>query len=461
MTSHAEALAQLSEAERAEFLDGLSQDEALAFLHSWRFSARPKQLPPEGDWAVWLLLAGRGFGKTRTGAEWINERAYEHPGRWMALVARNPADARDFMIDGPGGIVTNSPPHRLPLFEVTKRRVTWPNGSQATIYSGEEPDQLRGFSGDTAWIDELAKFKNPKDSWDMLQMGMREVSVDKPRILITTTPRPLQFLRDIIKKPSTQVVMGSSYENRANLDSTWFDETIVAYEGSRFGRQEIHAEILSDIPGALWTRKNIDDNRVKEAPEMERIVVAVDPSITADETSAETGIIVAGIAKNKDGHTEAYVVDDWSIRGSPDEWAKKAVGAFRKWEADRIIAEKNQGGLMVETTIRTADRNVPVTLVTATRGKYIRAEPISALYEQGRVHHTSTGFATDDGLNLLEDQMVEATQESLQSRKSGTFDRVDALVWALSELFNKITRKSRQAKTRSHRTESGYSILHH
>ena len=283
---------------------------------------------------------------------------------------------------------------------------------------------------------------------------MREASEDRPRILITTTPRPLQFLRDIIKKPTTQVVTGSSYENKANLDPTWFSETIVEYEGSRFGRQEIHAEILSDIPGALWTRKNIDDNRVKDAPAMERIVVAVDPSITADETSAETGIIVAGIAKNKDGHTEAYVVDDWSVRGTPDEWAKKAVGAYRKWEADRIIAEKNQGGLMVETTIRTADRNVPVTLVTATRGKYIRAEPISALYEQNRVHHVG-------GLPVLEDQMVEATQESLQDRKSGTFDRVDALVWGLSELFNKITRKSRKGQPRNTRTESGYSILRH
>lgn len=450
--STAEQIAKLPPEKREEVWKSLTQEQAQEIFYNWRFWARPKQIPPEGDWYVWFLNAGRGFGKTRTGAEWIIERAKEHPGRWMALIARNPADARDYMIEGPGGILTHSPPWFYPKYEPTNRRILWPNGSYATIYSGEEPDQLRGFSGDTAWLDELAKWKQPQYSWDQLQFGMREVSSDRPRILITTTPRPLQFLRDIIQKDSTIVVSGSSYENRSNLDKRWFDETIVEYEGSRFGRQEIHAEILSDVPGALWKRSNLDDNRVKQPPEMERIVVGVDPAISDTENSAETGIIVCGVSKNEDGITEGFTLDDWSMKGTPEEWARKAVGAYHKWEADRIIAEQNQGGLMVQTVIRTADPNIPVKLVTATRGKYIRAEPISALYEQNRVHHLL-------GLDVLEDQMVECTQESLQDRRTFSPDRVDALVWALSELFGKIVRKPRKEGVRPIKSESSYSIL--
>ena len=442
LPSRAEQLARWSPEEREQFLAALSDAERGALVHSWRFYARPKQLPPDSDWATWLILAGRGFGKTRAGAGWVHERAMAEPGRWIALVARTPADARDYMIEGPGGLEKNTPEHERPKFYPSKRRVTWPNGSWGTIYSGDEPDQLRGFSGDTAWLDELAKYQYPKDSWAQLQFGMREASKDRPRRLITTTPRPLQFLRDIIDQPTTIMVTGSSYENKSNLDPSWFDETIVAYEGSRFGRQDNQTEGSSDIPGALWTRRVLDDHRVKEAPEMERIVVGVDPAITAEEVSNETGIVVCGVARNSDGHLEAYVLRDWSLRGTPEEWARKAVAAYRHHEADRIVAEKNQGGLMVETTIRTASRDVPVKLVQATRGKYIRAEPISALYEQGRVHHVGS-------LPTLEDQMVECTQDSLRDRKRPTGDRaavraptkqsfspdrVDALVWALTEL---------------------------
>ena len=439
LASRAEKMARMSPEDRADVLAGLNEDEVRSLLYAWRFYARPKQLPPESDWAVWLILAGRGFGKTRAGAGWVHERAMEQPGRYIAMVARTPAEARDFMIDGPGGILQNTPPNERPEYQPSKRRITWPNGSQATVYSGDEPDQLRGFSGDTAWLDELAKYKYPKDCWDQLQMGMREASTDRPRRLITTTPRPLQFLRDIIANPTTVVVTGSSYENKANLDPTWFDETIVAYEGSRFGRQEIHAEILSDVPGALWTRRVLDDHRVKEAPEMERIVVGVDPAITAEEVSNETGIVVCGVARNSDGQLEAYVLGDWSLRGTPEEWARKAVAAYRYHEADRIVAEKNQGGLMVETTIRTASLDVPVKLVHATRGKYIRAEPISALYEQGRVHHVGS-------LPVLEDQMVEATQDSLRDRKAFSPDRVDALVWALADLFPAMVSRAHKAQ---------------
>ena len=319
-------------------------------------------------------------------------------------------------------------------------------------------------------MDELAKYKYPKDSWDQLQFGMREASEDRPRKLITTTPRPLQFLRDIIKMSTTITVTGSSYENRSNLDSTWFEETIVAYEGSRFGRQEIHAEILSDIPGALWTRRNLDENRVKEYPDMERIVVGVDPAASENEMSSETAIVVVGIAENKDGHKEGYVLDDWTVKGSPDTWAKKAVGAYNKWDADRIVAEKNHGGDMVRAVIRSASRDVPITLVHASRGKYIRAEPISALYEQNRIHHYGSH-------PILEDQMVEFTPESAARRpsprtidgraevqsedSSSSFDRVDALVWALSAVFGKLITRSRNKKSNAPRTEGNYSILQH
>jgi phage terminase large subunit-like protein len=218
-------------------------------------------LPPDGDWATWVLRAGRGFGKTRTGSGWVHERAIEHPGRWIALVARTPADARDYMIEGPGGLLRNTHPRERPLYEPSKRRLTWPNRSWATIYSDEEPDQCRGFSGDTAWLDELAKFQNATETWHCLAFGMRETSSDRPRILVTTTPRPIPILAQIERLPSTVVVQGSSYENARNLDPRWFDDALTRYEGTRLGRQEIDAEILDDTPGALWTREVLEKSR--------------------------------------------------------------------------------------------------------------------------------------------------------------------------------------------------------
>lgn len=282
---------------------------------SWRRKARPKQLAPAGDWATWVIRAGRGFGKTRSGTGWVHERAMDYPGRWIALVARTPADAREYMIDGPGGILRNTPEHERPLFESSKRRLTWPNGSWATIYSDEEPDQLRGFSGDTAWLDEFAKFRNARETWQNLQFGMREKSTDRPRRLITTTPRPIAILREIEKAASTVVVTGSSHENEANLDPMWLAETLAPYEGTRLGRQEIEAEMLEDTPGALWQREWIDRGRVSAAPDLRRIVVAVDPSVSTSEKADECGIIVAGIGA--DGHI--YVLDDMTARLGPLE----------------------------------------------------------------------------------------------------------------------------------------------
>ena len=260
--SLAERLALLPGSRRLQIIDTLTTEQSEDVLYDWNgFWARPKQLAPTGSWSTWVLRAGRGFGKTRTGAGWVHERAIEYPGRWIALVARTPADARDYMIEGPGGFLRNTHPKDRPLYEVSKRRLTWPNGSWATIYSDEEPDQVRGFSGDTAWLDEFGKYQNPQETWTNLEFGMREASNDRPRKVVTTTPRPIPILKQIERLQSTVVVTGTSHENRSNLDPRWFEDTISRHQGTRIGRQEILAEILEDVTGALWTRAMLDRSR--------------------------------------------------------------------------------------------------------------------------------------------------------------------------------------------------------
>jgi phage terminase large subunit-like protein len=430
--SLASSLSSRPEAERLTILKALSNEQAKRLLWDWSFWARPKQLPPPGDWATWLIRAGRGFGKTRAGSGWAHQRAMDHPGRWIALVARTPADARDYMIEGPGGFLRNTPPWERPKYESSKRRLTWPNGSWATIYSDEEPDQLRGFSGDTAWLDEFAKFKNAQDGWDNLQFGMREISADRPRRLITTTPRPIPVLRKIMNSPLTVTVAGTSHENAENLDPSWYSETLAAYEGTRLGRQEIFAEILDDVPGALWTRELIDNARKPRClPDMARVVVAVDPSGTrgAEDGGDWIGIVVAG--KGVDGR--GYVLADRSCKLSPAQWGRRAVDAYREFSADRIIAERNYGGAMVEHVIRSTDRNVSYSEVTASRGKIVRAEPVSALYEQKHTDGTPCRITHIGKLDQLEDQMCQMSRDGYIGE--GSPDRCDALVWALTELM--------------------------
>lgn len=421
-------LASLTVAERQAAIASLTESQANELVWDWRFWARPKQLAPVGDWSLWIIRAGRGFGKTRSGSGWVHERAIDYPGRWIALVARTPADARDYMIEGPGGILKNTAPWERPRWEPSKRRLTWPNESWATIYSDDEPDQLRGFSGDTAWLDEFAKFKNAREGWDNLQFGMREASTDRPRRLITTTPRPIPILRELEKKGTTRVVIGTSHENRANLDPSWYQETILDYEGTRLGRQEVNAEILDDVPGALWTMDIIDGpadapRRVKEAPQLRRIVVAVDPSGTkGDGEGDDIGIVIAGLGMDGRG----YVLGDWTCQLSPEGWGRRAIEAYHNFKADRVVGEKNFGGDMVRFVITTADRKVPYKDVSASRGKAVRAEPISALYEQGKVSHVGS-------FPELEDQMCAMTASGYVGE--GSPDRADALVWALTELM--------------------------
>lgn len=405
--------------------DQLTPAQLERLAYDWDFWARDEQKPPPGDWSVWLIKTGRGWGKTRTGAGWVHRRAMEFPKRWIAIVARTPADARDFMIEGPSGLLRNTHPRERPHYEPSKRRITWPNGSWATVYSDDEPDQIRGFSGDTAWLDEFAKFKHPVDVWNNLQFGMRERSSDRPRSLITTTPRPLKILKDILGLPDTVVVAGSSYENRENLDERWF-ASLTKFEGTRIGRQEIHGEILEDVSGALWNRSLIEQCRVRpeSVPSMRRIVVAIDPSATSGEDADEAGIVCVGLGQ--DGH--GYVLEDASERMSPTQWAERAVRLYETHKADRIIGEVNNGGEMVETTLRVVSPGIPFRAVHASRGKVTRAEPASALYERGLVHHVGAFPA-------LEDQLCAFTTDFNRATQGYSPDRLDALVWALTELM--------------------------
>ena len=346
-------------------------------------------------------------------------------------MAETAADARDVMVLGDSGILASHPKDFRPEWSPTNRRLTWPNGVEAWVYNATEPDQLRGPQHHAAWVDELAKFRYMQETWDQLQFGLR--LGEHPQALVTTTPRPLPLIKRLMKDPDTVVTKGSTLDNQANLAKNTIKQLYERYGGTRLGRQELEGEILDDVPGALWNRDSIDGSRVGEVPEnMERVFVAVDPAISNEEGSDEHGIVVVGLARDKDGYARGYVLEDGTVRGTPEDWARKAVSLYRSWSADKIIAEKNQGGLMVESTIKAVDRTVPVKLVHASRGKIVRAEPISALYEQGRVHHVGR-------FDQLEDQMCMFSTEMLRNISNGSPDRVDALVWGLTEIFDKIT----------------------
>jgi phage terminase large subunit-like protein len=422
--SPAARLAAMARGAREAALNGLSDAETLALLHSWEFWARPNQLPPPGGWRVWLLLAGRGFGKTRCGAEWVRAQVETGGARRVALVAPTAADLRDVMIEGESGLLAIAPPRFRPLYEPSKRRLTWPNGAVATAFSADEPERLRGPQHDAAWCDELAAWRYP-EAWDMLMLGLRLGS--EPRAVVTTTPKPVRLIRELLAREAAgevAVTRGSTYENRANLAPAFLAQIVRRYEGTRLGRQELEAELLEDVPGALWSRARLEQPglRVAAVPELRRIVVAIDPAATSGAEADETGIIVAGLGA--DGH--GYILEDLSGRFAPLDWARQAIAGYRRHEADRIVAEVNNGGEMVAATLRMVDPAVPVTAVRASRGKAVRAEPIAALYEQGRVHHLGAFPA-------LEDQMCAFAQDPARGGQSP--DRVDALVWALSELM--------------------------
>lgn len=379
--------------------------------------ARTEQVPPENkDWTTYLFLAGRGAGKTRTAAEWLAWKASSNPKTRWAIIAPTHADARDTCVEGESGILKILREYgTLKDYNRSISEIFLTNGSRIKLFSGEEPDRLRGPQFHGGWFDELAAFKYP-DTWDQYQFGAR--LGEHPQTIVTTTPRPTKLIKDLITRSGVLVVRGSTFDNAKNLAPSALAELKLRYENTRLGRQELYGEILDTVEGALWTREVIERARVTDLPPLIRIVIAIDPAVTANATSDETGIVAAGITA--DNHY--YVLDDKSLRASPDAWARVAVNLYHDLKADKIIAETNNGGDMVTLLIRQVDHNVPVKKVTATRGKQVRAEPISSLYEQGRVHHH--GYFAE-----LETQLCEWIPIA-----SFSPDRLDALVWALTEL---------------------------
>ncbi len=386
----------------------------------WRQVARQEQLAPEGSWLVWLVLAGRGWGKTRTGAEDAALYALQHPGSRLALVGPTAADVRDVMIEGDSGLRAVLPRGREIVWNRSLGELILDNGSRFKAFSAEEPERLRGPQHHRAWCDELAAWKNAQATWDNLMFGLR-LGQD-PRAVVTTTPRPNPLVRALLAAPTTHVTRGSTFDNAANLAPSALDQFRARYEGTRLGRQELYAEVLTDTPGALWTRDLLEAAHVEIAPPLSRVVIAVDPSGSDGTGGDRQGIVVVGLGDDGKG----YVLQDASMRGSPQEWARQVAALYEIHGADRVVAEANYGGAMVEAVLRTAAPELPVKMVTASRGKHLRAEPVAALYEQGRVLHVG-GFAA------LEDQLCEMTTTGFVG--AGSPDAVDALVWAITDLM--------------------------
>jgi phage terminase large subunit-like protein len=425
--SLAEQFRQLPAEERKRRIEKLSEAEADALLHDWDFWARPAQLePPEfasGEKTNWLVKAGRGFGKTRVGAEQVRKWAKDFP--IVNLVGPTVADVRDVMVRGIGAnssIMEICRRDERPDYEPSKRRLTWPNGAVSLLFTAEDPESLRGPQHMKIWGDELAAWKYPDETMEQIEFGLRLGS--SPQGVYTTTPKNTKLIRRLVEDPNTVVSSGSTYDNKANLAAKFFSTIVNRYEGTRLGRQELLAELLTDNPGALWTLTAIDADRIGFLPAgLTRIVVGVDPAVTSNEESCETGIVIAAAGPSPEGKDDIphfYVIDDVSLLGSPDEWAQRVVTAYSEQKADRIIAEVNNGGDLVEAILRTKRLEFAYQAVHATRGKIRRAEPISALYEQHRVHHVGA-------FPQLEDQMCDYVPGKTQQSP----DRMDALVWAL------------------------------
>ena len=388
----------------------------------WRWTqeqARTEQLAPDGDWSVWLYLAGRGAGKTRTAAEWLANEAIRQPDTRWAIVAPTYADARDVCVEGESGILNVLRRYKVLLdYNRSIGEIVLVNGSRIKLFSADKPDRFRGPQHHGAWCDELAAYRY-SDAWHQLQFGLRLGA--HPRIIVTTTPRPIKLIKELSAREdgSVAITRGSTFDNAKNLAPSALADLRLRYEGTRLGRQELYGEIVDDVEGAMWSRNMIEESRVKEAPNLVRIVVAIDPAVTSGEDSDETGIVVCGITP--DGHY--YVLEDLTCRVSPEKWARIAVEAYHSWKADRIVGETNNGGDMIELLLRQVDPTISYKKLTATRGKLVRAEPVAALYEQGRAHHVGM-------FDKLEDQMCNFTIDSNDSP-----DRMDAMVWAMHELL--------------------------
>ncbi len=413
------------------FLEGISAAEARFLLHDWQIWARDDQLPAGcaqggGPWTTWLLLGGRGSGKTRAGAEWVRGVALGRgpfasgPAGRIALVADTLDDARAVMVEGVSGLMSIHPPEEQPRFHASKNEIEWPNGARARLFSASDPDGLRGPQFDAAWCDELAKWPRADRAWDMLQFGLRLGK--RPRQVVTTTPRPIPLIKRLLADPATAVTRAATSANAANLAPAFLDAIVGRYQGTRLGRQELDGEIIEDRADSLWQRDAIEGARVQSPPPLSRIVVAVDPPVTSGARADACGIIAAG----RGADARAYVLADASVQGvRPTVWAGAVARLYDSLEADCIVAEVNQGGELVADVLAQVAPHAAIRMVRAGRGKYARAEPVAALYERGLVSHAGSFPA-------LEDEMCAFGPDGLEA---GSPDRVDALVWALSDLM--------------------------
>lgn len=437
--SEASLFQKKSPSDRLALLDSLSNNEIFALEKDWDFWARPDQKMPEalvnGDKTIWVPLAGRGWGKTRTGAEFIRTLVKDNKYERFALIGPTAGDTRDVMVEGESGILSIFPNSERPVYNSSKRLITFENGSTAHLYSAEEPDRLRGPQHHAGWCDEICSWRKQEDTWDMYEFGLRLGKI--PLTIVTTTPKPTKFLKNLLSDSDVHITKGITSDNQENLSKRFIKRVIGKYEGTRLGRQELNAEILDDNPNALFNRSDIEKGRVVKAPELVRIVVAIDPAVTNNENSDDTGIVGCGIDRNNQG----YVLDDSTLKDTVTAWAESAVGVFDRLEADLIVGEANNGGDLIENVIRQAaklpgrTKQSPIAYekVTATRGKAIRAEFLTLLYEQGHIHHVGT-------FPELEDEMCEF-DPTLENQTSP--NRMDALVWAFTQLFNKKKREVR------------------
>lgn len=394
--------------------------EAL-YKYDWLLQARPKQLLPQGEWWVWMILAGRGFGKTRTGAETLRYLIDRKKIRHIGLIGQTIQEVKSVMVEGESGLLSVFPPRNRPRYEKSRDRLVWENGATATFYGGDHYESLRGPQFDMVWVDELAKFREPEKTWQQIMMCLR--LGESPRAIITTTPRPLRLIKDLSTTEGVVVTKGTTFENAQNLSRHFIKIIKDKFHNTTIGRQELMGEMIETAGNALWTREMIERNRSGDAcSSYTRIVVAVDPAVTSHADSDETGIIVAALG----AEGCAVILEDLSLRGTPLQWARAAVEAYHRHKADRVVAEVNMGGELVEQMLRSLDASVSYKAVRATRGKDVRAEPIAALYEQGKVKHKGC-------FPQLEDQMCSYVKG--ESKKSP--DRMDALVWALTDLMLK------------------------
>ena len=415
-------LLKLSLDERARVLGVMTPEECAKLFYDWSLWARPDQAPPPGHWIVWLILAGRGAGKTRAGAEAVRQWSYDYP--FVNLIGPTADDVRDVMVRGESGVLNCCRKDERPRYLASAGRLEWPNGASSLLFSADEPDRLRGKQHMKLWLDELAAWRRP-DAFDQAMLGLR--LGDKPQMVVTTTPRPTKIIKQLAADRDTIVTRGSTFANRGHLARAFLERIARRYEGRVIGRQELFAEIVEETPGALWTRALIEGQRVapEAAPrEFAEVVVAVDPPARSGSKADECGLIVA--AKAVDGRL--YVLADLTSQGdSPAGWAARVGVAYRGYGANRVVAEDNNGGDMVAEVLRQAEPSLPVRSVTATRGKFLRAEPIAAAYERGLVFHVGV-------LAKLEDQLCALTPD--YDRRAGSSpDRADALVWAIADLL--------------------------